>query len=168
MEILNPPTPTPQYAGFWLRLGAAIIDGIILSVVQFVAVFPILGMLGLASFETLQNMEGAGMSEDDAVAMLPVIFSAIGTITLAGTLVNWLYYALMESSAKQGTLGKMALGIKVTDINGNRISFLRATGRYLGKIISTMILFIGYLMAGITKKKQALHDIMADCLVIRN
>ena len=79
---------------------------------------------------------------------------------------QWLYFALMESSSKQATLGKMALGIIVTDLNGNRLSFGRATGRYFGKIISGAILMIGYIMAGFTEKKQALHDIIAGCLVV--
>ncbi len=60
----------------------------------------------------------------------------------------------------------MALGIKVTDLNGHRIGFGKATGRYFGKIISAMILFIGFLMIGFTKKKQGLHDMMAGCLVV--
>jgi uncharacterized RDD family membrane protein YckC len=85
---------------------------------------------------------------------------------LAVMIVGWLYYALMESSVNQATLGKMALGIKVTDLDGNRISFGRATGRYFGKIVSGMILYIGFIMAGFTEKKQALHDIMASCLVV--
>lgn len=79
---------------------------------------------------------------------------------------GWLYFALMESSGQQGTIGKMALGIKVTDMNGNRIGFGRATGRYFGKIISSLTLTIGYIMAGFTQQKQALHDIIAGCLVI--
>ncbi len=88
------------------------------------------------------------------------------TLILAASAAQWLYFALMESSVKQGTLGKMALGIIVTDANGNRISFGRATGRYFGKIISGAILCIGYIMAGFTEKKQALHDMIAGCLVV--
>ncbi|MEO0092113.1 MAG: RDD family protein [candidate division WOR-3 bacterium] len=84
-----------------------------------------------------------------------------------GTIAGWLYYALMESSEKQATLGKQALGIVVTDINGNRITFGRATGRHFAKIISSLTLLIGYIMAGFTEKKQALHDMIADCLVIK-
>jgi uncharacterized RDD family membrane protein YckC len=79
---------------------------------------------------------------------------------------GWLYFAMMESSNKMATLGKMAIGIKVTDLNGNRISFGRATGRYFAKILSGMILMIGYIMAGFTEKKQALHDMIASCLVV--
>ena len=72
----------------------------------------------------------------------------------------------MESSPKQATLGKMALSIVVTDLEGKRISFGKATGRYWGKIISGLILCIGYFMAGFTEKKQAFHDMMAGCLVV--
>jgi uncharacterized RDD family membrane protein YckC/cytochrome c-type biogenesis protein CcmH/NrfG len=78
----------------------------------------------------------------------------------------WLYSAVMESSNLQATLGKMALGIKVTDLNGSRISFGRATGRYFGMFISSIILSIGFIMIAFTKKKQGLHDIMAGCLVV--
>jgi uncharacterized RDD family membrane protein YckC len=74
----------------------------------------------------------------------------------------------MESSSYQGTLGKMALGLTVTDLEGRQISFGRATGRYFSKIITGFIpLGIGYAMAGFTEKKQALHDIIAGCLVLR-
>jgi len=73
----------------------------------------------------------------------------------------------MESSVWQATLGKKTLGLRVTDLQGNRISFGRASGRFFGRIISGLTLFIGYIMAGFTEKKQALHDIIASCLVIR-
>jgi uncharacterized RDD family membrane protein YckC len=82
---------------------------------------------------------------------------------LFGGLVNWIYEAGMESS----TLGKMALGLKVTDIWGKRISFARATGRHFAKYLSGAILMIGYIMAGFTARKQALHDILAETLVPR-
>jgi uncharacterized RDD family membrane protein YckC len=72
----------------------------------------------------------------------------------------------MESSGSQGTLGKMAVGIKVTDLYGNRIGFGKATGRFFGKIISFFILLVGYLMVAFTQKKQGLHDMMAGCLVV--
>ena len=81
--------------------------------------------------------------------------------------VVWLYHALMESSSYQATLGKMALGLKVTDSNGQQISFLTATGRYFAKIISALICCIGFMMAGWTQQKQGLHDMMAGTLVVR-
>ena len=77
----------------------------------------------------------------------------------------WLYFAIMESSAKQGTLGKMAVGLVVTDKRGKRLTFGRATGRYFAKWISGKILIIGYIMAAFTEKKQALHDIIAGTMV---
>jgi uncharacterized RDD family membrane protein YckC len=82
-------------------------------------------------------------------------------------MLNWIYYAALESSAWQATLGKKVLGLRVTDLAGNRISFARASGRFFGMILSGMILGIGFLMAGFTARKQALHDILAGCLVLR-
>jgi uncharacterized RDD family membrane protein YckC len=82
--------------------------------------------------------------------------------------LQWLYYAWMESSEHQATLGKMALGLIVTDLDDRRVSFARATGRFFAKIISGLIpLAIGYIMAGFTEKKQALHDMIASTLVLR-
>ena len=78
----------------------------------------------------------------------------------------WIYFAAFESSPKQATPGKMALGIKVTDLNGRRIGFGKATGRYFGKILSFIILGIGFIMIAFTEKKQGLHDKMAGCLVV--
>jgi len=74
---------------------------------------------------------------------------------------------LMESSKFGGTLGKMAVNIKVVDMEGNPISFGRATGRYFSRIITNMTFLIGYIIAGFTEKKQALHDLIASCLVIQ-
>lgn len=80
---------------------------------------------------------------------------------------SWLYEAFMESSSYQATLGKMIFGMKVTDLDGKRISFERATGRHFAKWLSTMILFIGYIMVGFTERKQGLHDLLAGTLVLR-
>jgi len=86
-------------------------------------------------------------------------------IGIIAGLIGLAYYVVLE--AQQGkTLGKMALGLRVTDLDGNRIGFGRATARHFGKFISAMILMIGFIMAGFTKRKQALHDIMAGCLVV--
>ena len=89
----------------------------------------------------------------------------VGFVFSAGA--NWIYEAVMESSSKQATLGKMALGLKVTDLEGRRISFARATGRHFAKLLSGMILLVGYIMAGFTERKQALHDMIAGTLVQR-
>jgi uncharacterized RDD family membrane protein YckC len=151
-----PPQPNypypPRYAGFWLRFFALIMDLVILVLLGFIT-GAIIGIVAVL-------INGGSLSED-ALSSLGVFANIVGII------IGWLYYALMESSRKQATLGKMALGIYVTDLNGNRISFGKATGRYFGKIISALILYIGFIMAGFTEKKQALHDIMAGCLVLK-
>ena len=103
------------------------------------------------------------MRPEDMLPVMSIVFRFI----LISAVLKWLYYALLESSSWQATLGKKALGLEVTDLERRRIGFGRATGRTFAKIISAMILYIGFLMAGFTEKKQALHDMMAGCLVIR-
>ena len=152
------------YAGFWLRLAAIIIDGVAMTIVLYALMALGLGALFVSNPDIL-NGGGDALLEDDAAmnAFLAGYFGIIG-ISIIG---NWLYFALMESSKYQGTLGKMAVSIKVTDLQGERISFLRATGRYFGKIISGLVLYIGFIMAGFTERKQALHDMMASTLVVK-
>lgn len=150
-----------SYAGFWKRFVAYIIDDIVLSVVGFVVILFVGALFGLSFLSMFSG------DVESTVALIVAAASAILMAILALLIVGWLYYALMEASISQGTLGKMALGIKVTDLDGNRIAFGRASGRYFGKIVSGMILYIGFIMAGFTEKKQALHDIMASCLVVK-
>jgi uncharacterized RDD family membrane protein YckC len=152
--------PSVSYAGFWKRFVAYIIDDIILSFAGLIIALPLGAVFGLGFF--------SGMSgERESAAPLFALAASVIVLTAVGVVVaSWLYFALMESSANQATLGKMALGIKVTDLEGNRISFGKATGRYFGKIVSGMIMYIGFIMAGFTERKQALHDIMASCLVV--
>jgi uncharacterized RDD family membrane protein YckC len=97
-----------------------------------------------------------------------IVTFIMGWIWLAMLIVigHVLYFTWFESSRFQATPGKMVLGIIVTDIQGQRISFLRALGRNAGKILSHVILNIGFILAGVTAKKQALHDMLADCLVV--
>lgn len=147
-----------NYAGFWLRFVAYIIDAILLWVVNLIALAPFLGTMGLSSM--MDNPEAA---EGMMIAAMGTYFMSMGVLFI----VSWLYFALMESSSKGATLGKMALSLRVTGMNGEKISFGKATARYFGKIISGIILCIGYIMAGFTEKKQALHDMMAGCLVVR-
>jgi uncharacterized RDD family membrane protein YckC len=153
------------YAGFWKRFAAYLIDSIIIGCV--VGIFMMIFGIGLfTSMATMDEMQMEQMDQEDATALAAGVVGGMMTLGLVAAAAQWLYFALMESSAKQGTLGKMALGIIVTDMNGNRLSFGRATGRYFGKILSGMILCIGYIMAGFTEKKQALHDMIAGCLVV--
>ena len=85
---------------------------------------------------------------------------------LVALVVYWVYFAGMESSAVQATLGKMTCGIAVADARGRRISFARASGRTFAKILSSLTLGIGYLMVAWTRRKQGLHDFIAGTVVI--
>lgn len=149
------------YAGFWRRFGAMIVDGIVLNVAFLIIGF-VLGLLGFSFFESVELSTETG----DMTAGVSGGYELSPAGSVITIVVTWLYYALMESSARGATLGKMALGLRVTDLDGNRIGFGRATARHFGKFISAMILMIGFIMAGFTKRKQALHDIMAGCLVV--
>jgi uncharacterized RDD family membrane protein YckC len=142
-----------EYAGFWRRFAAWVIDSIIIVLADFLLGF-IIGIIW--------SFISSGLDE---IVKESVIYT-VGFII--GFIVPWLYFALMESSEKQATLGKMALKIKVTDLDGNKISFGRASARFWSKILSGFILCVGYLIAGWTKKKQALHDIIAKTLVIKD
>jgi uncharacterized RDD family membrane protein YckC len=128
-----------QYASFGKRFLAALLDGVILSIINILVGFVLGLILGRAGTQ-------------------------VGS--LVGVLIAWLYYAYQESSDKQATIGKQALRIVVTDLEGKRIDFVKATIRYFSKIISALILLIGYIMAAFTEKKQALHDIIAGTLVL--
>jgi uncharacterized RDD family membrane protein YckC len=164
METLDPyqpqthPIATPRYAGFWARFFALVIDAIILGTAQGVLSL----VLGVPMFG---GMSLTSIDSDDVVTITQ-FSGALVAFQLMSIVASWLYFALMESSAKQATVGKMAVGMHVTDLNGNRISFARATGRYFAKYLSGIILLIGYIMAAFTPKKQALHDKLADTLVI--
>ncbi|MCF8242877.1 MAG: RDD family protein [Melioribacteraceae bacterium] len=163
-----------RYAGFWRRFVALIIDELIIGAVQFILFFPFWIIFGFSifalddgdEFKKYTSTIFTGYDDEVSVAAITILVFVIVAMIIVSVIVKWLYYALMESSTKQATLGKMALGIKVTDTLGNRISFGKATGRYFGKILSGLILNIGYIMAAFTEKKQALHDILANCLVI--
>ncbi len=142
------------YAGFWLRLVAYLIDSVLVAIaVLFVVVLPL--------------MQRAGIPIENAQVLLTGTSRQVFAINLAAAVAQWLYWSVMESSAWQATLGKRMLGLRVTDLAGRRISLARASGRYFGKIISTLLLLFGFVMAGFTQKKQALHDMMAGCLVLK-
>ena len=95
-------------------------------------------------------------------------FLPYGLSNVVSIVIGWLYFAAMESGEGQATIGKRALGMKVTGVNGERINFGQATGRHFGKFLSAIILFIGYLMMIWDDKKQTLHDKLAGTLVIKS
>lgn len=107
---------------------------------------------------------------DALILAIPnIILSRIGGAgSLAVIVVDWIYFAYQESSPAQATIGKRALGIKVTNTEGNPISFGRATGRYFAKILSVITLLIGVIMIAFTPKKQGLHDMIASTLVVKS
>lgn len=100
---------------------------------------------------------------------IAVLVAAILVVETFVIVAGWLYFTLLEASGRQGTVGKMALGIKVTDLSGARISFGRANGRFWSQVALSIfwpLLLAGYIMAGFTAKKQGLHDLMAETLVV--
>ncbi|MBS1505026.1 MAG: RDD family protein [Bacteroidetes bacterium] len=155
-----------NYTGFWLRFVAAIIDGLILGVVNWVILAPILAAIGFSAaggfpFSGLTNPD-----QLDVAALVASLTAMFGVAWLVQKIVDLLYHSLLESSKFQGSFGKVALGIIVTDTNGNKLDFTKALVRNVCKFISSAILLIGYIMAGFTEKKQALHDIIAGTLVV--
>jgi uncharacterized RDD family membrane protein YckC len=154
-----------NYAGFWLRLVAIIIDGIIIGVAQSFIFVPILAALGLGFANSVETMDLS--DPDQAAGMMASVMALMGGYWILSLTIQILYSTLMESSKLQATVGKLALGLKVTDLQGNKLDFVKALVRNLCKLISNFTLLIGYIMAGFTEKKQALHDMIASTLVLK-
>jgi uncharacterized RDD family membrane protein YckC len=159
--------PGVQFAGFWLRVVAYLIDSIVLGL-AFCAIFiPFAVMTGLTA--ALANIHPGEDPGDVGAALGGTIVLGFLTIVALSVLGSWLYHAKMESSSWQATLGKKALNLRVTDMNGAPITFGRATGRHFAKIITGLIpLGVGFMLAGLTERRQALHDMIASCLVLRD
>ena len=134
-----------KYAGFWIRALASFLDGIVF----LLAIVPLIGFLKLGWASFYNDVTAAGIA------------------FVAWSIAGWPYHAFFECGSWQATPGKRLLGLRVTDVGGNRIGFGRASGRYFAKIISAFpTLCIGFLMSGITQKKQGLHDKLVDTLVL--
>lgn len=160
-------TPGVQYAGFWLRVVAYLIDGVITGLGFMLLFIPFAITTGLAA--VLGGIHPGEDPREVGAVLGGTFFLGLFTITALGILGAWLYHAKMESSAWQATLGKKALSLRVTDLNGARVSFKRATGRHFAKLITGLIpLGVGFMLAGLTEKRQALHDMLASCLVLRD
>ena len=144
---------TPRFAGFWLRTLAAVIDTVLCQVATVILVLPLGFVLGasMAGTSSLEEIEAAGQ----------------GLGFVLGILIQWLWFTIPESSKWQATIGKKMVGLKVTDENGERIGFGKANGRYWSKILSALILFVGFVMVAFTEKKQGLHDKIAGTLVVK-
>jgi uncharacterized RDD family membrane protein YckC len=127
-----------NYSGFWIRFLAYLVDSFIVTV----------GFVGIMLLLSAMGLELAGAE---------IIFLVLGI----------LYWALMQSSKQQATLGKALCGLKVGGPNGERISAARALGREAAKILSSLTLLIGFVIAAFTRNKQALHDFVASTYVVR-
>jgi uncharacterized RDD family membrane protein YckC len=154
------------YAGLGRRIIAFIVDIILLLLLEII----VAAVLGL--FRGLQNLyffafQHASVdsltTEGTTAALFGSIIAAYGMTII---IVPWLYYAGFESSRSQATPGKLLVRIVVTDLRGHKPTFARVTLRHFAKFISTLIIFIGFLMIGLTKKRQGLHDKIAGCLVL--
>jgi len=137
-----------SYGGFWIRVAAYLLDSIVTGAIGFGS-----GMAMVIVMETI----GSGASSSTIE-----LYS-----NLLGILIGWLYFAGLEGSSMQATLGKKLVNLKVCDLNGDPIGFGRATGRYFAKILSAIVLLIGFIMVGFTQRKQGLHDMIAGTLVVK-
>ena len=141
---MEPTREVVEYAGFWRRVAASFFDG---AVIAFIGLGLRLGILG--------------------IGLLGIIPLPQMTHDFVPLFIFWLYPSLMESGKGQGTIGKRILGINVTDTDGGRISFLRATGRTFATLLSTLTFGVGFLMIAFTKRKQGLHDMVSKTLVVK-
>ena len=140
MEMTDSPVfPEPsRYAGFWIRLVAYIIDALILGAITFPAT-QVLAAMGIGDHST----------------------------NIMSIAISWMYFAVFESSDWQGTPGKRAMGLAVTDEQGRKITVIRATQRYAAKLLSVLLLGIGVFMIAFTARKQGLHDKLFHTLVVK-
>jgi uncharacterized RDD family membrane protein YckC len=152
-----------KYAGFWLRLVAALLDNIILMVPT--------APLAILMFASM--LPGLALARGNPAFIIAAFLPRLILFGILMLAVRWLYWALMESSSWQATLGKKAMGLYVTDLEGNRVSFGKASGRFwAGRGLSVVPLgnvyyVVDCICCGFTEKKQAVHDMIAGCLVMR-
>lgn len=138
-----------SYGGFWIRFVAYIID-------QLIIYFVFTLLLAIFTGDPFYQYRIEPLALD----------SDYWSMTFASIILQVMYYAGMESSSKQATVGKMAMGVKVMNAQGDRITLLNAIGRYFAKILSALPLLFGYIMAGFDSRKQALHDKLANTFVV--
>jgi uncharacterized RDD family membrane protein YckC len=164
--------PLP-YGGFWVRFVALMIDGLVLGIpFTFIVIIFVFLMGGFALIaRRLSGLSGLPRTPGDpqaAMVILGPLIMGYFLVMIIFLVVEWLYFAGMESSERQATFGKAAMSLRVTGADGRRLSFGHASGRFFSKIVSGLVpLGIGYIMAGFTAKKQALHDMIAGTLVMK-
>ncbi|MFO0959918.1 MAG: RDD family protein [Isosphaeraceae bacterium] len=150
------PEPFLGYGGFWARVVAAFLDGIIVSVLSSIVVALLSPILNK---ETLDSLTDSGFLKD----AVPFVSGST-----ASFLISLAYQTAMNTGSHQASLGKMAMGLRVVTDQGLPLSVPKAAIRELAKILSSMILGIGFLMVAFSSRKQGLHDKIAGTLVVRS
>jgi uncharacterized RDD family membrane protein YckC len=161
-----PASAVGVYAGLGRRFIAFIIDVILILLIGsvIIAFFELIGGIRYTYYLAVNHAPIGELTQAGTVdAALGPIVASLGMLIIV---IPWVYFAGFESSRSQATPGKVLMRAVVTDLDGNRVSFARATLRHFGKFISLLIIFIGFLMIGLTKKKQGLHDKIGGCLVL--
>jgi len=146
-----------MYAGVWRRFFATVIDVFLYSVVYFLWLIILFPQKGLNIYDSFLDMLYEGQ-------FIWFMFQYI----LFPVAALWLYNTLFERSSMQGSLGKALLGIKVTDKRGDRLSFVKASVRSLCKLVLAPISIVGFLLVFFTKRRQALHDVLAGTVVVES
>lgn len=156
-----PYAAAPQFGGFWVRVVAYFLDGIIIAIPMWILIAVFAGGM-------FAGFSGSKTDDEQIAAAAAAGFGAFVIFLLAFVGV-WLYEAMMTSSPRGATLGKRALGLRVLKSDGTQLTFGRATGRFFAKVFITGIIpfGIGYMMAGFTDRKRALHDMIADTVVVK-
>ena len=150
-------------AGFWKRFAALIIDGVILTVAMYALIFIMVLVIGIGAGGILTMFESSASGRPPEGPLLVVFILGFYVLPF---LMRWAYYTFFTASEWQATLGKRAVGIKVVDLDGQRIGKGRATGRWFAAALSYLTLYIGFLMAAFTDRKMALHDYVASTRVV--
>lgn len=148
------------YAGFWRRVAAYQLDSFILSIGSYIVILPFAMVMGMSA-----QQASFGQSSDPS-ALFATMWPMMAVMYLLIFAIQAVYFAWLHSRPAQATLGKMAVGIKVARSDGSRISFWRGIARYFALFLSALPLGIGFLMAAFTERKQALHDMLCDTIVV--
>ncbi|ETI68093.1 RDD family protein [Neobacillus vireti] len=160
------PVKQVKFAGFWIRFAAYLLDSIIISIPLTIIMIVIM-VFGFGTMDVFADpaaLENEVITDQQAISLLFLSLLMI----LIGLIGSTAYYAGMHASKWQATVGKKLLKLKVTDLQGNRISFWRAFGRLLAMSFLSGIFYIGYIMAAFTEKKQSLHDLIAGTVVVED
>jgi uncharacterized RDD family membrane protein YckC len=158
-QMYGSSSASKDYAGFWLRLVAHLIDGLILGIINI----PVTIVVWIIAAGIAESSKHNG-SDQTATFFAYLVLNIIAFFISFAILI--VYHAAFECT-KQASPGKMALGLMVTDMSGNRLTFLHALGRNAGKFVSSITLCVGFILCGFTQQKQCLHDMMAGTLVVR-